>query len=385
LPRYCAEHRHDIANFETAGTRLSSLDEYDVLVDWKTRNLAAATKRATGVVAGTALVAPLALLAAPAIGGAIGASVLGGGLSGAAATSHGLAMLGLGSLASGGFGMAGGTAVIVAAGAGLGGAMGASTTAAYVNDDKSFRIEKLKDGKGAPVVLAAGFLSEGQTGWGPWKRLVEERWPRRPVFRVTWGSKELKALGGIFGPGLAAKGAASYAKTFAGKATSLGAKNLSYLGWATMIPGIAKNPWTVALNRCEMTSGVLADLLSRTGDEAFVLVGHSLGARIMIQTAEILAAAGGGPSIESVHLLGAAAPSKGDWRLLHESAREGVRNYHSRRDPVLTYLYRYAQFKGPAAGSVGIRTRFTNIRNVDVSRKVGTHDAYFTGVALKKP
>lgn len=57
-------------------------------------------------------------LAAPAIGAAIGSSVL--GLSGAAATSAGLAALGGGSLAAGGLGMAGGTALIQAVAGGIG-------------------------------------------------------------------------------------------------------------------------------------------------------------------------------------------------------------------------------------------------------------------------
>ncbi len=57
-------------------------------------------------------------LAAPAIGAAVGTSVL--GLSGAAATSAGLAALGGGALAAGGAGMAGGTLLIQAVAGGVG-------------------------------------------------------------------------------------------------------------------------------------------------------------------------------------------------------------------------------------------------------------------------
>lgn len=63
-------------------------------------------------------------LAAPIIGAAVGSATL--GLSGAAATSAGLASLGGGSLAAGGFGMTGGTALLV----GVGGVAGAGTAAA---------------------------------------------------------------------------------------------------------------------------------------------------------------------------------------------------------------------------------------------------------------
>src|SRR5699024_7779034 len=122
---------------------------------------------------------------APAIGGAIGTL---GGLSGAAATSHGLALLGGGSLAAGGLGMAGGTAVVTATGTALGGAIGATTVTAYTKADKSFDVERLKDGDGPPVVIASGFLTEGDRGWGPWRRMVEGAYPTSPVYRVTWGA-----------------------------------------------------------------------------------------------------------------------------------------------------------------------------------------------------
>ncbi|MGI8550914.1 MAG: hypothetical protein ACR2PL_09035 [Dehalococcoidia bacterium] len=64
--------------------------------------------------------------AAPAIGGWIGSTFM--GLSGAAATSAGLAALGGGSLAAGGAGMAGGTALVATAMAAAGaGAAGVAT------------------------------------------------------------------------------------------------------------------------------------------------------------------------------------------------------------------------------------------------------------------
>src|SRR5205807_1108169 len=63
----------------------------------------------------------------PVVGGWIGSTFM--GLSGAAATSAGLAALGGGSLAAGGLGMAGGTMVVAGSAAAAGaGAMGAATT-----------------------------------------------------------------------------------------------------------------------------------------------------------------------------------------------------------------------------------------------------------------
>ena len=68
------------------------------------------------------------------------------------------------------------------------------TETAYLRDDKSFRIEKLRDGAGTPVLVASGFLSDGDSGWYPWKQIITERYPQAPVYRVHWGAKELRDL-----------------------------------------------------------------------------------------------------------------------------------------------------------------------------------------------
>lgn len=70
------------------------------------------------VIMGSGVIGVASLAAAPIVGTIIGTTVL--GLHGAAALSAGLAWVGFGSLASGGLGMAGGTALIAGAGALIG-------------------------------------------------------------------------------------------------------------------------------------------------------------------------------------------------------------------------------------------------------------------------
>ncbi len=103
---YCAQHTHAIAGFEKATARLSDLGEVEHWLHFESRNAAHATKVCGGVLAGATVLAPMSFLAAPAVGAALGGSFLGGSLTGAAA----MAMLGGGAVASGGLGMAGGTA-----------------------------------------------------------------------------------------------------------------------------------------------------------------------------------------------------------------------------------------------------------------------------------
>jgi hypothetical protein len=335
---------------------------------------------------GAAVIAPMVFFAAPAIGGALGASgLIGPALSGAAASSHGLAFLGGGTLAAGGLGMAGGTAVVTASGAALGGTLGAVTATAYVQDDKSFRIEKLRDGLGTPVLVATGFLTEGTTGWGPWERIITERYPDNPVYRVHWGAKELAAFSVLLGGAGGKLAAGGLLKFFARQATKKGANGVPGIGAALVAADVLANPWHVAKARAEQTAAVLADLLARIKTERFILVGHSLGARVMLCTAELLATKPGKPRLEDVHLLGAAVGAGGDWKLLNSSVAGNVWNYHSRNDNVLKLVYPTAQGGRKAVGRVGFGTKFARIVDIDASAQVTSHSGYYESATLCSP
>jgi len=378
-PGYCAEHRHDIPGFEKLEARLGSIEEYQEWLTFEKRNVAKVTKVVSIAVITSLAVAPAAYLAAPLIGGATGVLT---GLEGAAATSHGLAVWGGGSLAAGGLGMAGGTMVITAVGGGLGGALGAVSTTAYTRSDPSFGIQKLRDGKGTPVLLASGFLTEKEGDWGEWKLLIDKRYPTNPVYRVQWGAKELKAISYLAAGGAAKQVAQQALRQLAAKASKKAA-GVPGLGALLLASDLAQNPWSLAKNRAAMTGAVLADLIARTDDQPFILVGHSLGARVMVTAAQALGTKQASPRIETMHLLGAAVGGKGDWRTLNAAVSEHVWNYRSENDNVLKYLYRSAQAGEAAAGVVGFRSSFPKISDRNVSRTVSSHSMYFTRVTLK--
>lgn len=384
IPSYCAEHRHEVRSFSGSTRTYEDIDAIDDLRKFDKKPLAAYTRTVVIAGVGAAVVAPLAFLAAPAIGGALGASgLIGPALSGAAASSHGLATLGGGAIAAGGLGMAGGTAVVAASGAALGGTLGAVTATAYLQDDKSFRIEKLKDGSGVPVLVATGFLTEGGSGWGPWERIVSERYPDNPVYRVHWGAKELAAITLVAGGAsikFIAGGVIRYIATHAARKS---AQYIPGIGAVAVVADLLGNPWHVAKNRADQTAAVLADLLARVKTDKFVLVGHSLGARVMLGTAQLLATKGGETKLEDVHLLGAAMGVGGNWRLLDRSVSGKVWNYFSTKDPVLKYLYTTAQGGQRAVGNVGFETKHPNIIDVSVSDEVALHSEYFQKVSLR--
>ncbi|HET7690506.1 MAG TPA: DUF726 domain-containing protein [Nocardioidaceae bacterium] len=379
---YCAPHRHEIPSFEKLTARLSNLEESKNWLKFDYRNADRITKVTGGTIGAAIVIAPAAFFAAPVVGAALGGSALGGGLTGAAATSHGLAMIGGGSIAAGGLGMAGGTAVVTATGSALGGILGATATSAYVSSDSSFRLEKLRDGDGPVVVLASGFLTDGQDGWGTWRPMVDRRYPDATVYRVHWGAKELKSIGMLAGLG-AGKVAARKAVAAAGKKGSKAFGSLPGIGWVLAAHDVAANPWSVAKNRAGMTGAILADLIARTDEGPYILIGHSLGARVMVHAAQALGTrTGAEPLIETMHLLGAAVGNKGDWRSLDAAVNGTVWNYRSSRDEVLGTVYKIAEMGQKAVGYTGFNSTFQRIKDRNVTRTVGGHSAYFDGVQL---
>jgi pimeloyl-ACP methyl ester carboxylesterase len=256
---------------------------------------------------------------------------------------------------------------------------------AYLREDKSFRIELLRPGKGGiPVIVTNGFLTEGDNErWGGWRSMVDARYPDSPVYRVRWGAKELRDFG-VLGAGLAGKvGGVVAVKGAAAMASKAGAQFLGRaVAPAILTADLAKNPWHVAKNRADKTGVVVGDLLARTEAEAYVLIGHSLGARVMVVAAEALGTKPGGPRIQAAHLLGAAIGARSNWDALTAAVDEAVYGYHSVNDNVLKFVYRTVQGGQAAAGYEGFSPAATKLVNVDVSESVKTHFDYQDSVQL---
>jgi pimeloyl-ACP methyl ester carboxylesterase len=231
------------------------------------------------------------------------------------------------------------------------------------------------------VVFATGFLTEGQSAWSEWRRLIETRYPDAPVYEVHWGAKELKDLTGL----LAANGgkAASRAVLLQGARRGNRAAGLHGVGWVLGAHGVATNPWTVAKTRAGMTGAALAELIARTGEGPYVLMGHSLGARVMVTAAQTLATRPGPPRIETMHLLGAAVGRKGHWHSLETAVLDTVWNYWSRNDSVLRWMYRLGEVGEVAVGETGFRSTRPLIKDRNVSRLVPGHSAYVSKVRLQ--
>ncbi|MFW0176593.1 DUF726 domain-containing protein [Corynebacterium sp. MSK122] len=380
LPTVCAEHLHQVPDFERLDHRIADLTQWRELREFKAANVGRAAKLAAAGVATLAVGATGGLLAAPMVGGAVGTTFL--GFSGAVAQNAGLAALGFGSLASGGLGMAGGSMVVAAAGGLLGSAYGVKALNSYIGEDDSFDIQCVRKGSGTPVLIARGFTTEKKLDWRTEVKAVEAAYPDSPIYLVTWGSKEMLELAGFLSPGAGFAGGAVL-KGMVKHAGKKLAKKATPAGLALGALDLVKNPWTVAVNRANKTAMTLAAIIQRSNLESVVLVGHSLGGRVMLNLATALAGAAGTENevrVEAVHLLGAAIGQDTTWDSVGEALSGVVHNYHSQNDRVLGYLYPAAMGGRKPIGFDGLDASFAV--NHDVSEAVKSHSAYYGNVDL---
>src|SRR5207245_8485896 len=108
------------------------------------------------------------------------------GLSGAAATSAGLAAIGGGSIAAGGLGMAGGLAIITVVGSAVGGTLGAYVAGQYLSHVEDFDIYKVREGRRPAIITVNGFLSQRGEAHQGWMAGIDSSFPDREWYHVEW-------------------------------------------------------------------------------------------------------------------------------------------------------------------------------------------------------
>lgn len=382
---FCSVHEGTIAKFETLNWKLDAITEYRDIVERDEKNYKKIGTTAAFTIGGVAVIAPLALVAAPAVGGAIGTSIL--GYSGAAATNAGLATLGGGAIAAGGAGMAGGVAVVTAAGSALGGRYGAVISNSYYGDIDGFDIIKIQQGKKPSIICIDGFLNEKvKEAPGKWLEDLSEIYPENEILYVKWESKRLQDIAssasGLGVGEIAKKGLWSMAKS----ASKVAATKIAPVGVAFQALGLATNPWSVAGVKAYQTGVLLADIIARTEKE-YILIGHSLGARVIYSCLASLKTKDE-TFIKDVHLLGGAVnnicssakePSNAvNWSSIDNAVSGEIHNYFSLNDSVLKYLYKLGEgVKFDIGNPIG-RNKIENpkIKNHDVSNYVTGHTKY---------
>ncbi|KAI4140050.1 MAG: hypothetical protein LQ341_003982 [Variospora aurantia] len=154
------------------------------------------------------------------------------------------------------------------------------------------------------------------------------------------------------------------------------------------ISRVVDNPFSVAKARSDKAGELLADALvnKAQGERPVVLVGYSLGARVVYSCLMNLAKRKAFGLVESAVLIGTPCPSTtADWRVMRSVVASRLVNVYSENDYVLGFLYRTSSIQYGVAGLQKIEG-LPGVENVDVSATVSGHlrYRYLVGAVLKK-
>jgi hypothetical protein len=374
----CAEHDGTIASFDKLSVKLDDLEDYKILCERKKYNLKKAVKL-TGFMVGTvAVIVPTAIISAPGIAASLGAAHLLGtastgtaisALHGAALANASLAKFGLGALAAGGFGTAGGVIVISAAGAAMTSIQSGIIINNYIGNIQDFKIQKVNEGRGPALIFINGFLSEKTQDSKDWRDAVRKLFVNNPWYFTTWEASTLTEL----------------YKLLTGQTINVmkhllpSEKTFNPLGWASFIMNLIKNPWLTAMVKAMVTGSLIAALMARTNNkDGFILMGNSLGTRVIYYALEALSTQEIN-CVKDVYLLGGTidgADIEG-WEKAARAVDGNIYNCYSSNDTVLKYLCQPANlFLTKPIGLGPIEYQDIKIKNIDVSDLVSSHMEY---------
>lgn len=374
---FCAEHDGKIASFDRLDMQLETLKDFHKLFENRKTNFVKAGSLAILVVGGVVVVGFTVGAGAGMYAAALGKSgALGAASTGTAIATLNGAALSSASLAAIGGSTVGGIMVVSAVGAGLGGAMGAVITNRYFGEIKDFDILQYNEGDGPEVLFVNGFLNQETDDLEDWRDGARLRFKSNPWHLATWESKSKSDLGSLAKRKGAELAFAKLATKLAERAAKKAGSKISPLTWLALAADIAANPWHTAMVKAAMTGVVLADIIARAPQKKFVLVGHSLGARVIYYALQALSTRTDEPQVLDAILLGGAVGAEDDlgWKQAAHAVSGRIHNCLSTNDAILGYLYRGANVgQSVPIGLTKISARSRKIKNWDCSSFIEGH------------
>lgn len=220
----------------------------------------------------------------------------------------------------------------------------------------------------------SGWLTSKPEILTPWRILGSGS----ETFALRWELEALLNLGNSMTT-MVSSAAWGYAKSEVIKHTVFAELSMALWPLALLkVSRVVDNPFSVAKSRADKAGEVLADaLINRAqGERPVILIGYSLGARVIYACLMSLAKRRAFGLIESVILMGAPAPATtSDWREMRSVVAGRLVNVYSSNDYVLGFLYRTSSVQYGVAGLQRI-DGLPGVENVDVSETVSGHLRY---------
>jgi len=221
-----------------------------------------------------------------------------------------------------------------------------------------FEIIKKKEGIYPAIITVDGFLNQDKDDIEEWEIAIIKKYPNNAWYHLNWQSENTKKL-------------------LRRSLERVGILLIPSPIYFTTLPRVAiglsgiKKTWTNALRKSEETGSLLSKVLSKCEIDEYILIGHSLGSRVIFNCLNDLKA-NEKKIIKDVHLLGGAVTNnKEKWSLAENAIKNKIYNYYSKKDSVLKIAYKLGTFDNNPIGRTLINSRKSE--NINVTKLVNSH------------
>lgn len=251
--------------------------------------------------------------------------------------------------------------------------------------EKIFKLTPLiqKQEKEPFVLCINGFLNEDDNSTHKeWINSISKVYPYSNIYHVDWESKNLKIVGKYLSKNFLISKSISTTSNFLLKTTPIG--SIITLGNITYNAYSFSKPWREASSNAYKVGKALGEFLAQY-DRDYILIGHSLGARVIYSClSNLLENKERKCNIKEVHLLGGAVSNcsnnikKITWEKLPSIVQGKIRNYYSKKDYILKMIYPLGEITNLKHDKPIGRYEIDNplIKNINLTLKINGHSDY---------
>ncbi|KAI5303365.1 hypothetical protein KEM56_007624 [Ascosphaera pollenicola] len=236
-------------------------------------------------------------------------------------------------------------------------------------------VEKEGDRRLRVTIGISGWLTEEEDFVKPWKVLGHDS----EVFALRWEYAALLRLGKSFWS-LVQTGAWTAGSKLAAKNTVFGPIIGAVLWPASILKlgSLVDNPFNIAKRRADKAGEILADaLINRVqGERPVVLIGYSLGARVIYSCLNSLSDRKAYGLVESAVLMGAPVGcDPKNWVKMRSVTSGRLINVFTSQDAILKFLFRATSLQFGLAGLSAV-SKVNGIENYDCTSFISGHLRY---------
>jgi hypothetical protein len=244
-------------------------------------------------------------------------------------------------------------------------------------DTPSCEIVKVRDGKLPSVVIINGFMTQNEDCSKDWLEVVDELYPDNQVIRVQWKAGNLKDM--VFDKGVVPNARIASGSKIGFAATLMARTNL--IGMIATAGGFVVDKvighWKTSFHETRHVALSLTNHIESDAQfENCILMGHSLGGRIVRHTLNELSTAN--IVSEAYVLAGAVSSDDEQWQsILEKHNRLKLINCMSMKDYVLKSAYKAGTlWDHEPAGLSPVMEGNENTVNLDVTEYASGHTDY---------